>query len=78
MTAPWEDRVDERDGVWAYYVAWELWLREQMPDYAAEGFENAEDDGAWKENLYAIMDKLAADVEVKKASEEAAANEEVK
>ena len=55
-TVPWAHlRNEDRDGAYADYSAWETWLTESMPDAAAAGYEEADDAGAWKENLYAVM-----------------------
>ena len=53
---PWEHLVnEERDGTWAGFGAWEEWLAARMPADAGDGYESADDCGAWKENLYAIV-----------------------
>ena len=59
---PWASlRNEERDGMWADYSAFESWLMSKMPEHAATGYEEAEDTGAWKPNLYAVFSKTLTD-----------------
>lgn len=55
---PWSASADhDRDGTWADFAAWESWVRERLPDYSQDEWDEVD---AWelKVDLYVVMTKL--------------------
>lgn len=58
LVQPWWDGVADDVVGWEAFGVWEAWLKSQMPGYAAEAYEDADDAGAWKANLYRIFQRF--------------------
>jgi hypothetical protein len=52
---------EARDGAWSAFAAWQTWIAQQMPEESAEAWLEAENDGCWQHNLYAIMSQAMSE-----------------